>query len=156
MLQHSYVANRNTRQSASGMVNLNQVDPKYLGLGTLLTQNISSAAARAANIPIPYAGFNGTVAQALRPYPQYLSVTEQSAKAGSSLYNAFTLRMRKRYSAGITLDAHFTWSKNLGTVDSSVQDNFNRPVERTLLNSDVPCALVMHWSYELPAAKAAG
>lgn len=149
-LELSYVANHNTRLSASNMVNINQDDPRYLALGSLLTQSVTSAAAVSAGIPVPYPGFTGTVAQALRPYPQYLTVTEQSAKVGTSVYNAFTARIHKRYSAGVTLDAHFTWSKNLGNADSSVQNDFNRQAEWTLLSYDVRYALVMHWSYEMP------
>lgn len=149
-LEVSYVANRNTRQSAANMLNINQVDPQYLALGSLLTQNITSTAARNANIAAPYAGFTGTVAQALRSYPQYLTVSEQSAKAGASMYNALVARIRKRYSSGVTLDAHYTWAKNIGNVDSSVQNDFNRRGEWTLLTSDVPHALVMQYSYELP------
>jgi hypothetical protein len=149
-LEVSYVANRNTRQSASNMLNVNQVDPRHLALGSVLTQNITSAAARNAGISAPYAGFTGTVAQALRAYPQYLTVSEQSAKAGASMYNALVARLRKRYSSGLTLDAHYTWSKNIGNVDSTVQNDFNRRGEWTLLTSDVPHALVMSWGYELP------
>ena len=149
-LELSYVANRNTRQSASSMLNINQVDPSYLALGSVLTQNITAQAARTAGISAPYAGFTGTVAQALRAYPQYLTVSEGSAKAGGSIYNAMVARLRKRYSTGLTVDAHYSWSKNLGTVDSTVQNDLNRKAEYTLLISDVPHALVMQYSYELP------
>src|SRR5439155_10134447 len=41
--------------------NLDTLPLKYLSLGSLLTQNINSTQARAAGIPIPYPGFNGTV-----------------------------------------------------------------------------------------------
>jgi hypothetical protein len=147
-LELNYVANNNTRQP-SNMVRLNQVHPQYLSLGSLLTQNINSAAARAANIPIPYAGFSGSVAQALRPYPQYLNVTEQSAKAGHTIYHGLTARLRKRYSRGLTIDGHYTWSKNTGTTDN-LQDNYNRRTEWGLLENDIPHSLVIQSSYELP------
>ena len=153
VLEFSYVANRSTRLSAASLVDINQLDPKYLALGSLLTQNITSTAARAANIPVPYPGFTGTVAQALRPYPQYQTITDQSAKAGGAFYNALTARARKRYSNGITFDAHFTWSQNKGNADGTVQNDYNRGAEWAYLNSDVPYALVMHWSYEIPSAK---
>ena len=41
----------------SGLENLNQVDTKYLALGNTLNADINSAAARAAGIGLPYAGF---------------------------------------------------------------------------------------------------
>ena len=46
------------------------------------------AAARAANIPIPYAGFTGSVAQALSPFPQYQDIENQGVPLGSTTYNA--------------------------------------------------------------------
>ncbi|MPY91228.1 MAG: hypothetical protein GEU99_25370 [Luteitalea sp.] len=148
-LELNYVANKNTRQIAPGMVRLNQLDPQYLALGALLTQDIDSAAARAAGIPIPYRGFTGSVSQALRPYPQYLNVTEQEAKAGESVYHGLTVRLRKRYSQGLTVDGHYTWSKSTGTT-GSLQDNYNRSAQWGLLEGDIPHALVIQSSYELP------
>ncbi|MBK9170284.1 MAG: TonB-dependent receptor [Bryobacterales bacterium] len=159
-MELSYVANRNTRQTAAGMINENQVHPRYLALGGLLTQNINSAAAREAGFAPPYPGFNGSVAQALRTYPQYLNITEQSAKAGTTFYNGFSARIRKRYSAGFTVDAHYTLSRNMGyadagaagfgTTNNMLQDNFNRQLEYALLPNDVPHAFVVQYSYELP------
>ena len=87
----SYVGIHGTRQNAYLMSNVNQVNPKYLSLGPLLTQSISSPGAVAAGIPAPYAGFKGTVAQALRPYPQYQTLTSYLAKPGKSTYNALKL-----------------------------------------------------------------
>lgn len=145
----SYVANRATRLSSPSMINDNQLDPKYLALGTLLTQQVTSAAAVAANIARPYPTFTGTVAQALRPYPQYLTVTEQSAKAGGSFFQSVIARVRKRYSSGFNIDAHYTWSKLFGTSDT-VQNNFDRPAEWTRLSYDIPHSLVIQYSYELP------
>ena len=43
-----------------------------------------TAAARAAGIPIPYAGFNGTVAQALRKYPQYQNIDWRGLPLGAA------------------------------------------------------------------------
>jgi len=45
---------------------LNDPDVKYLSLGNLLSANINSAQAQAAGIALPYPGFTGSVAQALR------------------------------------------------------------------------------------------
>lgn len=148
-MELSYVANKATRLSSPSMINDNQLDPRYLSLGSLLTQPATSAAAVAQGITLPYAGFTGTVAQALRPYPQYLTITEQAAKAGASNFQSFVARIRKRYSGGVTLDTHYTWSKLMGTSDT-VQNNANRAQEWTLLNYDVPHALVLQYTYELP------
>lgn len=145
----SYVANKNTRQAQSGLINDNQVDPKFLSLGSVLTQNITSASAVAAGIQRPFPSFTGSVNQALRAYPQYLNLTEQSAKAGMSFYNAFTARIRQRYTRGFTFDAHYTFSRNIG-YSGSLQDNFNRRLEYGLLAFDIPHSMVLSYTYELP------
>src|SRR5262245_35705718 len=54
----------------------NQINPKYLVLGNLLNQNattanIAAAAAIVPGIKLPFATFSGTIAQMLRPFPQY-------------------------------------------------------------------------------------
>jgi hypothetical protein len=161
----SYVGSNNTRQVAPTLVNENQLHPRYLALGTLLTQPITSAAAVAAGIPRPYPTFNGSVAQALRAFPQFLTVSEPLAKAGHTTYHAASIRLHKRYQSGLTLDTHYTWARNLGYSESSgflpgnvgfgttsniLQDNFNRQLEWSLLPSDIPHALVLNYSYELP------
>ena len=75
MLDVSYIGNRGTRLNHHFQtlgVDANMNDPSVLALGAnVLQSNINSPVARAANIPIPYPGFNGNVAQALRKFPQY-------------------------------------------------------------------------------------
>jgi hypothetical protein len=57
----------------------NQTDPKYLVLGSLLNAtataaNVAAAAAIVPGIKLPYATFSGgTIAQMLKPFPQYAS-----------------------------------------------------------------------------------
>jgi hypothetical protein len=168
VMELSYVGNHNTRQIAPTMINENQLHPRFLALGSLLTQQVTSPAAIAAGIELPYPGFRGSVAQALRAYPQYLVISEPVAKAGRSIYHGFTARARKRYSSGFTLDAHYTFSKNMGysefgsflpgnvgfgTTNNILQDNFNRQLEWSRLPSDMPHALVLNYSYELPLGK---
>jgi hypothetical protein len=155
----SYVGLIATRQVAPQLLNYNQVDPRYLSLGSLLTQNINSAAAVAAGIPRPYPTFTGTVAQALRPFPQYQTVSSAAAKAGKSQYHSMQLRLRQRFSAGLSLEANYTWSKALGypadryafgAVNNLLQDHYNQSLERSLLQTDVPHAFVLQYVYDLP------
>ena len=69
----SYIGNRGTRlvhnpQSLGTAANMN--DPRVLALGaSVLQADIDSPEAIAAGITPPYAGFVGSVAQALRPFP---------------------------------------------------------------------------------------
>jgi hypothetical protein len=155
-----YIGNHNTRQLAGQLVNINQVDPKYLVLGSLLTANVNSPEARAAGIPIPYPGFNGSVAQALRPFPQYQTLST-TATAGNSIYHALQIGLRKRLSVGLSLDAHYSLSKNIGYTSSALsggagldgnigQDNLNRKLERAILPTDITHAILISYVYDLP------
>lgn len=97
----------------ANLVTLNQLPLEYLSLGSLLTQNINSAAARAADIPIPYPGFTGTVAQALRPYPQYQNVHKNVAFAKNTDWHALILSAQQRYRGGLSILANYTLQKLL-------------------------------------------
>src|SRR5207248_7618338 len=111
-IEVAYVGVKGTRLG-NGLISINQVDPRYLSLGSLLTQSATSAAAQAAGIKIPYAGFTGSVAQALRPYPQYLNIANNSNPNGNSTYNALQVKLTKRLSHGVTVQGAYTWAKTL-------------------------------------------
>jgi hypothetical protein len=143
----------------NGLIALNQLDPSYLALGSLLTQNITSAAAKSAGIVAPYAGFSGSVAQALRPYPQFLNINERSSPNGNSTYNSLQVKLVKRLSHGITLLGTYTWSKSLSDGNISAgggptgQDNYNRRLEKALSTYDVPQMVSLAYTWELPFPK---
>ena len=164
VLEISYVADKNTRQVNPNLVNINQLNPSYLSLGSAtLTSTATAANLAAIGAALPYAGFSGTVAQALRPFPQYSTLTSLGAKAGSSNYNAGQVVLKKRVSYGLTLNANYTYSKVLGYsyttlegntgTDNSVQNAYNTGADYTLLPEDVRHALVLNEAYELPFGK---
>jgi hypothetical protein len=69
----------------------------------------------------PYAGFasqlgaSATVAQALKPYPQYTYVGTDAVllPEGKAHYNSLQIKVTKRMSHGLSGLAFLTWSKNL-------------------------------------------
>jgi len=141
------------------LVNLNQVNPTYLSLGSLLTQNINSAAVTAAGSKPPYAGLNGTLAQALRRYPQYNSMGT-NAPTGNSTYNALFVKAEKRLANGLQFLASYTYSKLLtdqsfvaDTPLAAPQDQFNRRAEKSIANTGVPHRVTLSYSYQLPMGK---
>jgi len=99
------------------LVELNQLDPKYLSLGSVLLDSVTSPQAAANGIPIPYAGFSGSVAQALRPYPQYQQIPEFLAPDGNSTYNAFTFNVQKQMSHGLVFLLSYADQKMLTNTD---------------------------------------
>jgi hypothetical protein len=133
----------------------NQMDPKYLVLGNLLTQtataaNVTAAAAIVPGIKLPFAAFSGTIAQMLRPFPQYNSVADVYGDVGQSNYNALQLSAQQHLSRGLTFNLNYTFSKALGTI------NGNRSAyiqERNLSTTDQPHLLNAFYSYELPFGK---
>ena len=118
----------------------------------------------AAGIAAPYAGFAGqrnrTVGQALRPYPQYLDVTEEWGPRGIARFHSLQLKVTKRYANGLTLLAFYTWSKNmtnveggpidLGPTDGAIQYPRNRAGEVSVSTDGPPHVFVASGTYELP------
>jgi hypothetical protein len=157
-LEAAYVGVKGTHLG-NALISINQVDPKYLSLGSVLTQSITSAAAVQNGIKAPYAGFTGSVAQALRPYPQYLNIVNNSSPTGNSTYNALQVKLTKRLSHGLTVQGAYTWSKTLSDGNIAAgggpagQDFYNRRLEKSLSTNDVPQIVVLAYTYELPFGK---
>jgi hypothetical protein len=143
---------------------LNALDPKYLSLGALLGQNISAPAVVAAGYTKPYPTFNGTLAQSLRPYPQFLDLPNEYNPIGRSWYHSFQAKVERRYS-DLSLLLAYTFSKSLtdgtGTQTSGSpsgfnlqsQNPFNDAAEKSYLYSDRPHVLNLIWTYDLPFGK---
>ncbi len=156
-LDAAYVANKSSHLAAR-LENLNQVNPKYLALGPTLNANINSAQAQAAGIGLPYAGFNGSVAQALRPFPQYIGVNSFAQPTGNASYQSMQLKVQRRFSSGLTFLGSYTLSKNLGDTNLSgwsgttpaPLDTYNRGLEKSLTPVDMPHNVVTSFVYELP------
>jgi hypothetical protein len=154
----------------------NQGNPSNLSLGACLQVNIANQAGNPAcagqsTVAAPYAGFNGTVSQALRPFPQYGTVSVDSATMddpfGDYTYNAMQVQVTKRTSAGLTILANYSWSKNLTNADSEYPSEagwegngnagalnvYNLKAEKALSSFDIPQRIVLAWTYDLPFGK---
>ena len=144
------------------MENPNQVNPRYLSLGQTLLSDIGSPQAAAAGIGRPYAGFNGSVAQALRDYPQYTNIDDMYQPTGYNFYNALQMRLQKRYSSGLSFLGAYTLAKNIGLPGGDIFgdtgggggaraiDTFNRKLEKTTVGGDQTHIFIMSWNYEIP------
>jgi hypothetical protein len=88
----TYVGQKGNRLTGN-QDNWNQLPVSYMTTyGNLLTQPYNSPAAIAAGIKAPYPGFSGSVGQALRPFPQYASITPRFDPSGMSWYHALQRR----------------------------------------------------------------
>lgn len=152
----------------SELLDYNQISPSYLtAFGTVaqslvvLNSKVGSAVANAAGIHAPYAGFSGTVAQALRPFPQYNVIDTyagQGDHSGHSTYNSLVLKFQKRYTQGLTLQASYVFSKLLTDSDSAwgtayAADFFNRGLEKSIGEYDVTHDFKFAAVYDLPFGK---
>lgn len=164
-VEGTYVGSHSTHLIVGGSLsNMNTLDPKYLSLGNLLFQSITSSAAATAGYTAPYPAFTTqstrTVGQSLRPYPQYLNVSEEWGPRGIARFNSLQMKATKRYSSGLTLLAFYTWSKNmtnsdtgpidLGPGEGAVQNPTNRVSEVSVSTEGPPHVFVASGSYELP------
>lgn len=136
----------------STLENLNQVPSRFLALGDLLRQPIGAAAVVAGGFRPPYPGFTGTLAQSLRPYPQFQGITYRDSPSGSSSYHALLFKYEQRFSNGLALLGSYTRSKFISDVigTGTLQDVADRRVERSVTNSDIPNRFIGSVAYDLP------
>ncbi len=158
LIDIGYVGNRGRRLSSS--IPMNQVDPKYLSLGPLLRKRIDDPAVAAAGFSKPFSSFpsNQTLAQALRPYPQFLDVTSRNSGDGRTWYDSLQAKVERRFGAW-QLMASYTWSKSLSKLhyrqiftQSQVwpQNAYDLEAEKTFLAFHLPHVLNILNSYDLP------
>lgn len=162
-----YTGTKGTHLS-SAILQLNQMDPKYFNQygRDLLNSAATSPAAVTAGIKLPYAGFNGTVAQALRPFPHYGAVETNNSsvgeRAGDSTYHAMIAKLDKRYSSGLTLLASYVFSKmfsnsenaqSVGRDNTAQPDHYNRRLGKGLSIDDQTHIFRQAFTYELPFGK---
>ena len=132
-------------------VEMNQIPLSDISLGNTLLADINSPQAQAAGITPPYPGFAGTVAQALRPFPQYTSITYANNRAGFSNYEAMLLTAQKHFGNGFTFLSGYTFSKLTGsTTSQATAQGLANSVFWGNLGIDRRQNFTLSWVYELP------
>src|SRR5229473_2788580 len=100
----------------------------------ILNAQVGSAAAGRFQNKLPFAGFplTATVAQSLRPFPQFNSgLTGLASPLGDSWYDSLQVKATKRYSHGLDFTYAFTWAKELDNF-TGTPDVQNRGLSKTL------------------------
>ncbi len=164
-LEASYVGSSSVRTGAN-LLNVNQVPVSALAkygdeLNTIITTP-GEAAALPVPIAYPFTGFSGSVAQALRPYPQFLGISTNTQNTGHQSYNSFQARAQKYFSNGVSFIASFTQSRTysdsvdqFSTFGANPPDTYNPKKEKsvlggTLFNPVSPRTFSIAPTYELP------
>ena len=168
ILQANYVATRGSRLNSGGYQNMNQLNPKYLSVyGDALAGALSDLPKTCPTcpaVPLPYPSFDPSqsVAQALLPYPQFAGggVSNIYAYVGKSSYNALQVTATRRLAKGLGFLISYSFQKTLSNTDGanyyyggSVQDVYNRKLDKSVAGFDHTQCLRLTWIYELPLGK---
>ncbi len=167
----AYVANKGSRLP-SNTVPINALNPSNLSKGQALFDEFGPSDTSVDGVAAPYPGWAEqmqacapTVAQALRPFPQYCgSLFGENENAGKSFYNSFQFKAEHRLSNGFWVLGAYTLSKLLTTADSvqsvaltggpeGVISPFERQRNKALSTDDVPQILQISFMYDLPVGK---
>ncbi len=162
-LDVAYVGQR-ANSLPGNLENLNQVAVSNLNLGNTLNADINSTLAQQAGIRAPYAGFRGSVAQALRAYPQYSGIRNAFQPTGWSTYHALQTRIQKNYRGGTSFLLAHTYSKSLvsgstysgrglDAAGGAPLDTNNRILEKRLAGFDQTQVFVFNWTLGIPVGK---
>lgn len=168
-LEAAYVGNHGVWMQSSSFWDLNALTPQRIAAAgldvtstadqALLNSQVSSAAAAARGFnKVPYAGFPAslTVAQSLRPYPQFGSLVEDWAPLGDTWYDALQVKATKRTSHGLSITGAYTRSKTLDVEAENyngggvINDQFNRRNLKALSSADLPNVFVLSFNYVVP------
>ena len=144
--------------------NLNQLTVEQLAIGAPLQQTV----------PNPYFGIiprssslgnpTITLAQLLKPYPQYTTVSLYRNNVGTTLYTAVTAKLEQRLSRGLSYLVSYTQSRleddASSVFDASiltgpvanypVADSFDRSRERDVSSGDIPHVFVASAVWDIP------
>jgi hypothetical protein len=170
-----YLGNHATR--LHGLLDYpNNIPLKDLSLGTCLWWWAVAPCPNGWSSPPvqPYAGFSCAsgctwgeaepVEQALRPYPQYGYMNQDSylQNVGQSSYNAMTAKLEQRFHNGFNILASYTFSKTLTDADAiqpyystlqsqgGTQNPYDHKAEKAVSNQDITNNFVVSYLYELP------
>jgi hypothetical protein len=144
--------------------NLNQLTVDQLAQGASLLQRV----------PNPYFGViprssslgdpTITVAQLLKPYPQYTTVSLYRNNVGTTIYHGAYVKLEQRLAGGLSYLVSYTRSQLRDDASSvfdasiltgpvanyPVADSFNRRLERDVSTGDIPHVFVASTVWDVP------
>jgi hypothetical protein len=151
----------------SGATDINQLSPEAIAIarqfGNLTVPNPFLA------LPVdqrpPATSILGrptvTVAQLLRPYPQFGNVVSYTENEAHSSYHSFQLTVWRRFGDGLTFSAGYNFSKSIDDLTSMsinnqtiqiqyYQDYHNRRADKSLSNFDITNRFIGDVTWRLP------
>jgi hypothetical protein len=156
----------------SGATDLNQLSPEALAISSQLSGNTPIGNL---TVPNPFLALPAdqrppstsilgrstvTVAQLLRPFPQFGNVVAYGQNEAHSTYHSLQVKVSRRLVDGLTFTGGYTFAKliddltansvNISIQVPNYQDFYNRRADKSLSNFDVRHRFVGNVSWELP------
>jgi len=143
--------------------NINQLTAEQLALGPALLTQVANPCFGRVPLSSSIGGATVSLAQTLRPFPCYTTVSLYRNNVGNTNYNALQAKIEQRLSRGFSYLIAYTHSKLIdeasSVFDATVQtgpianfpvaDSFNRKLERDLSTGDIPNVFVASITYDL-------
>jgi hypothetical protein len=161
VVEAAYVANRGAWLELNSLRSINSLTAERLASFGLNLNNAadrallrsrldsSTAAQRGFNRP-PYSGFppGQTVAQSLRPFPQFGTISRLYSPMGASWYDSLQVKATKRLSHGLDFISTFSWQKELQR--QAVNDVFDMSTKKNISGQSRPLMLTVAANYQVP------
>jgi hypothetical protein len=162
-IEVAYIGSKITRAGVPD-ANLNQLTVDELAQGAALFERV----------PNPYFGTiprssslgdpTIPVAQLLKPYPQYATVSLYRNNVGTTIYHGVSTKLEQRLSRGLSYLVSYTRSRLMDDASSvfdasiltgpvanfPVADSFNRRLERDYSTGDIPHVFVSSVVWDIP------
>ncbi len=162
-MEVAYVGSKITRVGIPD-TNLNQLTVDQLAQGPTLLQRVPNpyfgTIPRSSSLGDPMI----PLAQLLKPYPQYTTVSLYRNNVGTTIYHGVYAKLEQRLSRGLSYLVSYTRSRLMddasAVFDASiltgpvanypVADSFNRRLERDYSTGDIPHVLVVSGVWDIP------
>jgi hypothetical protein len=162
------------RRLPSSIDPLNAIDPRHLSMGEALYDEFQPGMTSLHGVALPYNGWveqmtgcAPSVAQALRPFPQYCSNLQGlNENHGESHYNSLQVKLEKRFSGGVYGLVSYTLSKTISSASDNTQRDavtwsglqgvispFEAERNEVIAATDTPHVLSAAFVYELPVGQ---
>ena len=160
----AYLGSKNTRLGIPD-ANINQLPAQYLSRGAALLTRVPNPYFGIIPASSSLGGTTITEQQLLRPFPRFTTVALFRDNVGNSTYNAGAVKLEKRLSRGLSMNAAYTFSKLIDDASSvfsqtiftgpvlnstGAADAYNRHLEKDVSSGDIPQVFALGWTYDIP------
>jgi hypothetical protein len=160
LVDAAYVGSRGLYLDDSGedQLNLNQLSPAALALGSALTQSVPNPFYGLINVA-PYTSATIPRSYLEEPFPQWSTVDIDYLTGAQSIYNSFQLKVVRRFTSGLSLLAAYTGEKtiddysiieNEGQGGNSPQNYYDLAADRAVSSNDISQDASVAAVYQLP------